>query len=101
MGKAIYPGMGWFLCWGQWGRCEAEAKWRQARWALCDDCYKALHYYPDGKRRHTALPEHFIRQRFWLYNPDSARRKLEAKAEALARALKLTPIKKWLGPLPG
>lgn len=46
----IYPGLGRMMCWGKWGKCEADAKWRHARWALCDECYDNLYYY----KRQTA-----------------------------------------------
>jgi hypothetical protein len=96
----IYPGLGWMMCWGKWDKCEADAKWRHARWALCDDCNANLYYYK-GKPRRTPPPDGLIKPRFYTWNPAHAERRLAQRAgEATARLAQPTPvtIRKWLGP---
>jgi hypothetical protein len=96
----IYPGLGRMMCWGKWGKCEADAKWRHARWALCDECYDNLYYYK-GKPRRSPPPNGLIRPRFYTWNPAHTERRLaERDAEARARLTQPTPVpvRKWLGP---
>src|SRR5258708_13762092 len=96
----IYPGLGRMMCWGKWGKCEADAKWRHARWALCDECHENLYYYK-GKPRRIPPPNGLIQPRFYKWNPAHAEWRLAQKiAEAKARLAEPTPVpvRNWLGP---